>query len=168
MSRSVLTKIEVQTYVCVCVRACTHAAAETWDEAECSSHANEGLGKYSDGWEQGAVKASLVLILRSAAGFTQHSGNSVRLLWLWHVNTEVTRGTDKNTLDCFGNTNKSPSGPLTRGVFTIWWLLQRLNMLRTAFTVLYQCFLKPHETTDNSHITDNPFRTLFILEGINN
>lgn len=26
-----------------------HAIAKTWDEAECSSHANEGSGKYSDG-----------------------------------------------------------------------------------------------------------------------
>lgn len=55
------------------------ANAKTWDEAECSSHANEGLGKYSDGWKQGTVKASLVLILSSAAGFTQHSGNSATL-----------------------------------------------------------------------------------------
>lgn len=33
----------------VCVQRCTHAIAKTRDEAECSSHANEGLGKYSDG-----------------------------------------------------------------------------------------------------------------------
>ena len=39
---------------------------ETWDETECRSHANEVLGKYSDGREQGAVKASLVLTLCSA------------------------------------------------------------------------------------------------------
>lgn len=48
-----------------CVSTDTHAIAKTWNEAECSSHANEVLGN-SDGGEQGAVKASLVLILSSA------------------------------------------------------------------------------------------------------
>lgn len=73
----------------MCVRRGTDANAKTCDEAECSSHANEGSGKCSDGREQGTVKASLVLILASAAGFPQHSGNSGTALPLSHANGEV-------------------------------------------------------------------------------
>lgn len=51
-----------------------------WDETECCSHANEGGGKYSCGPEQSTVKASLVLTLNSAAGFTWHSGKSKGML----------------------------------------------------------------------------------------
>lgn len=75
-----------------------HANAKTCDEAECSSHANEGLGKYSDGREQGAVKASLVLMLGSAAGFPRHSGNSGTLLPL---SREYLSWTERAEGNCF-------------------------------------------------------------------
>lgn len=91
-------------YVCLVGEGVSWQRAKTWDEAECSSHANEGLGKYSDGWEQGTVKASLVLVLSSAAGFTLHSGNSAGLLWLWHVNTLVEKRRER--AGCFGDKQK--------------------------------------------------------------
>lgn len=43
-------------------------------------------GKYSCAPEQSTVKASLVLTLNSAAGFTWHSGKSKGMFWLGHVN----------------------------------------------------------------------------------
>lgn len=48
------------------------AGAASWAEAGCSRHVNEGWERALDGGDQ-AVKASLVLTLSSAAGFTLHS-----------------------------------------------------------------------------------------------
>lgn len=48
-SQGARERMSVCVCVSVCAHRCTHAIAKTWDEAECSSHANEGLGKYSDG-----------------------------------------------------------------------------------------------------------------------
>lgn len=39
--------VYIYEYICVC--GCTHAIAKSWDDHDCSAHANEGSGKYSDG-----------------------------------------------------------------------------------------------------------------------